>query len=93
MGTTAHRGGAQRTVSFRHMNDSMDSSPAPAHQSAAKPARRKPRYVLGTFWIIVAMVCFAAGFGGLWWAFLLGLACIAYAIYLYRGGRWGFFFF
>jgi hypothetical protein len=48
---------------------------------------------LARFWIIVAMVCFAAGFGGLWWAFLLGLACIAYAIYLYRGGRWGFFFF
>jgi len=61
---------------------------------AIEPAvRRKPRYFLGTFWIVVSLFCFIAGFRGLWWSLLLGLACFAYAVYLYRGGRWGFFFF
>ncbi|HEX3680168.1 MAG TPA: hypothetical protein VHU90_10645 [Galbitalea sp.] len=55
--------------------------------------KRKPRYVLGTFWIVVAILCFVAGFSGVWWAMLIGLACVAYAIYLYRGGRYGFWFF
>jgi hypothetical protein len=59
--------------------------------------RRKPRYILGTFWMLigVAILIFsftssAAGhLNGLW----AGPLLIAYAVYLYRGGRWGFFIF
>lgn len=59
--------------------------------SPAAPVR-KPRYVLGTFWMVVAIILFIAGFMGNWWGFLLGLGSVAYAIYLYRGGRYGFWF-
>lgn len=69
------------------------ASPTPTRPSAMPSTKRKPRYVLGTFWIIVAVGCFIAGFAGLWWAFLIALAAVAYAIYLYRGGRYGFWFF
>jgi hypothetical protein len=75
-------------------NPADPSNPRPDIRPSALPVqKRKPRYVLGTFWIIVAIVCFIAGFSGLWWAILIGLASVAYAIYLYRGGRYGFWFF
>jgi 1,4-dihydroxy-2-naphthoate octaprenyltransferase len=75
-------------------SDNRPSSlPASGRPSALPSNKRKPRYVLGTFWIVVAIVCFIAGFSGLWWALLIGIACVAYAIYLYRGGRFGFWFF
>jgi hypothetical protein len=77
-------------------NPTDQPTPAPANRPSslpATPAKRKPRYVLGTFWIIVAIICFIAGFSGLWWAVLIGLACVGYSIYLYRGGRYGFWFF
>jgi hypothetical protein len=54
--------------------------------------RSKPRYLLGTFWLVVALVCLIAGLNGLWWAILLAIASVVYAIYLYRGGRYGFWF-
>jgi hypothetical protein len=65
----------------------------PATINSAQGVRGRPRYFLGTFWVVVSLFCFIAGFRGLWWSVLLGLACFAYAIYLYRGGRFGFFFF
>jgi hypothetical protein len=53
--------------------------------------RRRPRYILGTFWLGVALLGFIAGFStGEAAGFLLGLAAGAYCIYLYRGGRYGF---
>lgn len=55
--------------------------------------KRRPRYILGTFWAVVALMCFIAGFSGIWWAILVGLGSTAYSIYLYRGGRYGWFFF
>jgi hypothetical protein len=52
--------------------------------------RRRPRYVLGTFWLLIGIAGFFSGFSadghiGL----LLGPLLIAYAVYLYRGGRFG----
>lgn len=54
--------------------------------------RRRPRIALGTFWLLLSVLCFAAGFGGVGWGFLLGIVLLAYAVYLYRGGRYGFWF-
>jgi len=48
--------------------------------------------VLGTFWLIIGVLLLVAGFAGSGWGVLLGIAAIAYAIYLYRGGRYGFWF-
>jgi len=60
------------------------------------PVRRRPRYILGTFWLILSIASFIYIFSsssghlnGLW----LGPLLLAYSIYLYRGGRFGFFFF
>jgi 1,4-dihydroxy-2-naphthoate octaprenyltransferase len=74
-------------------NPTGQFNPRDGRPSALPVTKRRPRYVLGTFWLIVAVICFVAGFSGLWWAILIGLACVAYAIYLYRGGRYGFWFF
>jgi hypothetical protein len=56
------------------------------------PVRRRPRYLLGTFWLILGVVGFFGAFSasGSPWLFLLGPAMIAYSVYLYRGGRFGF---
>jgi hypothetical protein len=54
--------------------------------------RRRPRYVLGTFWLILAAVGIVAGIAdGKFFAVLIGAAMLAYSVYLYRGGRYGFF--
>ena len=54
--------------------------------------RRKPRYVLGTFWLILGAVGLLGGTaGGKILAVLVGGLMIAYSVYLYRGGRFGFF--
>lgn len=67
---------------------------AQVHRPSALPSnKRRPRYVLGTFWTLIAVICLIAGFTGLWWAIVLGLLCIGYAVYLFRGGRFGFWFF
>jgi len=53
--------------------------------------RRKPRYLLGTFWLILSGLALYAGATGAGVAVLfLGLLMLAYSIYLYRGGRFGF---
>lgn len=59
--------------------------------------KARPHYIIGSLWLIVGLF---GGFGylfssapghlnGLW----IGPLLIAYAIYLYRGGRWVIFFF
>ena len=54
---------------------------------------RKPRIVLGTFWLFVAIGLVVVGItGGNAWPVVLGVASVAYSIYLYRGGRYGFWF-
>lgn len=52
--------------------------------------RRKPRYVLGTFWLLLTVVAFVSGVSGGGAApLLLSPLLLLYSIYLYRGGRWG----
>jgi hypothetical protein len=63
----------------------------PSAMPSAGP--RKPRYVLGTFWLIFGVLVLIGGFTSNAWGVLLGIGLIAYAIYLYRGGRHGFIFF
>lgn len=64
----------------------------------AIPSRKpRPRYALGTFWLLLGIAILVFAFvgktpghqNGFWGGPLL----IAYAIYLYRGGRFGFFIF
>jgi hypothetical protein len=51
---------------------------------------RKPRYVLGTFWLVLGVLAIIGGVsGGKASALLVGLAMIGYSVYLYRGGRFG----
>jgi hypothetical protein len=65
--------------------------------SSVPRVRRKPRYILGTFWMLIGLASLIFAFtssasghlNGLW----AGPLLIAYAVYLYRGGRWGFFIF
>jgi hypothetical protein len=53
--------------------------------------RRRPRYLLGTFWMVAGVLTFIAGFGaGHHLGLLIGPLFIMYAVYLYRGGRFGF---
>lgn len=61
--------------------------------SVTPDTRRRPRYILGTFWMIVAVLLFFASFsGGHWWLIVFAIAAVAYSIYLYRGGRFGVWF-
>ena len=54
------------------------------------PARRRPRYLLGTFWLVLGVVGFFSGFSaGHHIGLLIGPLLIAYSVYLYRGGRFG----
>jgi hypothetical protein len=59
--------------------------------------RRKPRYLLGTFWLLIGLAslffAFTSKASGHLNGFWAGPLLIAYAVYLYRGGRWGFFIF
>jgi hypothetical protein len=51
---------------------------------------RKPRYLLGTFWLVLGVLAIIGGVsGGKASALLVGLAMIGYSVYLYRGGRFG----
>jgi len=60
-----------------------DSTPTPV-------ARRRPRYILGTFWLFVTVGLFTSGVsGGGIGVVLISLLTLLYTIYLYRGGRWG----
>jgi hypothetical protein len=55
------------------------------------PVRRRPRYILGTFWLILGLFgLFGAFTGGGLKLLLVGPLMIAYSVYLYRGGRFGF---
>jgi hypothetical protein len=56
------------------------------------PVRRRPRYVLGTFWLILGLIGFFSAFtaSGSLSMLLIGPLMIAYSVYLYRGGRFGF---
>lgn len=71
-----------------------DPQPPLTPRPSAMPvaSRPRPRYFLGTFWAVVALICLIAGFSGLWWAVLLAIAAGAYSVYLYRGGKYGFWF-
>lgn len=72
-------------------SDATDTPPPPSQES-----RRKPRVFLGTFWMLVTLVLVVVGFSNparSWGLILLGIATLAYSIYLYRGGRFGFWFF
>jgi fatty acid desaturase len=89
IGSATHADSAETRTESRPCPSGLDSALSVEHSFQG----RKPRYVLGTFWVIVAILAFIAGATGLWWSWLVGIACIGYAIYLYRGGRWGFFFF
>lgn len=53
--------------------------------------QRKPRYLLGSFWLILGIVALITGVSdGQVGAIFLSFAMFAYAVYLYRGGRFGF---
>lgn len=72
------------------------NSPTPRERPSVAPVRatRRPRYVLGTFWLIVAVLIVVGAIAGRhWWLIVIGIAAFVYAIYLYRGGRHGFWFF
>lgn len=53
--------------------------------------RRRPRLLLGTFWLLagIAVIFYAFSAEGSAWGLLGGPLLIAYAVYLYRGGRHG----
>jgi hypothetical protein len=56
------------------------------------PVTRRPRYVLGTFWLILAVFSLIGSIsGGSVVGILVSIALFAYSVYLYRGGRFGFF--
>jgi hypothetical protein len=53
--------------------------------------RRKPRYLLGTFWLVIGVAVFFGGIAqGKPAGIIVGPLLIAYSVYLYRGGRFGF---
>jgi len=53
--------------------------------------RRKPRYILGTFWLVVSVCALIGGVGDRSAGpILVSPLLLAYSIYLYRGGRFGF---
>jgi hypothetical protein len=55
-----------------------------------QPVRRKPRYVLGTFWLLLGVAGVVGGIAkGNIGPVLVGFLAVAYSIYLYRGGRFG----
>lgn len=68
-----------------------------AINEAVRPRKPRPRYALSTFWLLVGIVVLIAAFvaktpghqNGFW----AGPLLIGYAIYLYKGGRLGFFIF
>lgn len=62
----------------------------PHYGDQSEAQRPKPRLLLGTYWLAIAALCVYAGSTGLEWGIAIGLACGAYAIYLYLGGRHGF---
>ncbi|WP_422758865.1 hypothetical protein [Paenarthrobacter sp. C1] len=68
-----------------------------AINEAVRPPKPRPRYALGTFWLIIGVAvliaAFASRFPGHQNGFWAGPLMIGYAIYLYRGGRYGFFIF
>ena len=73
----------------------MSSPEVDRDRPSALPTRRakKPRIALGTFWLFVAIGLLVVGIaGGNPWPVVLGVASVAYSIYLYRGGRYGFWF-
>jgi hypothetical protein len=66
----------------------MDQNPVTPTGNAV--VRRRPRYILGTFWMLIGLLVFFSGFNaGAHFGLLVGPALIAYAVYLYRGGRFG----
>ncbi len=68
---------------------------APSSRPSAVPAapRRRPRWFLGTFWAFWALVSLIVGIAGPHkWLILLAIGFGAYSVYLYRGGRYGWFF-
>ena len=72
----------------------MDREIATNASGGHTPVRRRPRYVLGTFWLLVGIVAFFNGFSpGQHVGLLIGLLALGYSVYLYRGGHFGFFFF
>jgi hypothetical protein len=60
--------------------------------SQIQPRRARPRYALGIFWLAltVAAVMFGIDTGDIA-AYLLAPVLAAYSVYLFRGGRYGFF--
>lgn len=54
-------------------------------------ARPRPRYLLGTFWLVLGVLGVFGGIAnGNVVAFLVSGLLVAYSVYLYRGGRFGF---
>jgi len=54
------------------------------------PVHRRPRYLLGTFWMVIGVLVFFGGFSaGHHLGLLIGPLLVLYAVYLYRGGRFG----
>jgi hypothetical protein len=55
------------------------------------PVRRRPRYILGTFWLLIGVaglvVAVSEGEAG---PLFVGALAFLYSVYLYRGGRFGF---
>ena len=88
--TGQHDNRAMPEITSDSGNDPLPTAPI-QHE-----LKRKPRYFLGTFWLAITVLLGAVGFtnpAGAWWCILLAIATFAYSIYLYRGGRYGFWFF
>jgi hypothetical protein len=61
------------------------------HVDEPTVVRRKPRYILGTFWMVLGILALVGGLAdGKVVSVLLSPLLIAYSVYLYRGGRFGF---
>lgn len=75
--------------------EAADSYRSAAPRPSALPTQpmRRPRWILGTFWALFAIVVLIAGIVGPKWLLLVAIATGAYSVYLYRGGRYGWFFF
>jgi len=53
--------------------------------------RRRPRWILGTWWLMIGVIGIGVSISaGNIAEFFIAALCLAYSVYLYRGGRFGF---
>lgn len=57
----------------------------------AQPQGSNRHYIAGTFWLVIGVISLIAGVKTSVPLVFVGIAAIAYSIYLYRGGRYVMF--